>query len=80
MSESKDKGEIMKTLDEFLDEIERECCSPYSLTAAKIIREFMYFVGSHFGKNSDLETEINKILNEYEPIKTKPCLPYQREG
>jgi hypothetical protein len=70
----------MKTLDEFLDEIERECCSPYSLTAAKIIREFMYFVGSRFGKNSDLETEINKILNEYEPIKTKPCLPYQREG
>ena len=29
----------MKTLDEFLNEIERECCSPYSLTAAKIIRE-----------------------------------------
>jgi hypothetical protein len=67
----------MKTLDEFLDDLKHlelihrdtdDCGVSYhtelSLKKAdRIIREFMYFVGSHFGKNTDLENEIDKILN-----------------
>ena len=74
----------MKTLNEFLYEIEHltgshhdnDDCHVANSTelclfkAGQIIREFMYFVGSRFGNNSDLETEINKILNGEESNET----------